>query len=143
MVIRTLRAETYLQQTAKHYKSVEKTSVQIYGQTVLELLQQGWNTALSVQRIQRLLTKEALEGFRELKYADDLVLQGMNDTLTEVERCYRMDVNVDETKVNENLKRTTHIPITDPARSETASECEIFKPFVQHDNKWRNMYTWN
>ena len=59
----------------------------------------------------------------------------MNDTLTEVERCYRMHVNVDETKVNENLKRTTRIPITDPARSETASECEIFKPFVQHDNK--------
>ena len=53
----------------------------------------------------------------------------MNDTLTEVERCYRMDVNVDETKVNENLKRTTRIPITDPARSETASECEILPIF--------------
>jgi hypothetical protein len=63
------------------------------------------------------LTKEALEGFGDLKiggqvihtvkYADDLVLlareekvlQDMVDRLSEIGRCYGMEINVDKTKV--------------------------------------------
>jgi len=63
------------------------------------------------------LTKEALEGLGDLKiggqiihtvkYADDLVLlakeekalQDMIDKLTEIGRCYGMEMNVEKTKV--------------------------------------------
>jgi hypothetical protein len=62
------------------------------------------------------LTKEALEGFGDLKigqiinnvkYADDLVLlakegmvlQDMIDKLIEIGRCYGMEMNVEKTKV--------------------------------------------
>jgi hypothetical protein len=63
------------------------------------------------------LTKEALEGFGDfkiggqiihtVKYADDLVLlakeetvlQDMTDNLTEIGRCYGMEMNVEKTKV--------------------------------------------
>jgi hypothetical protein len=62
------------------------------------------------------LTKEALEGFGDfkiggqiiqtVKYADDLVLlakeekvlQDMIDKLIEIERCYRMEMNVKKQK---------------------------------------------
>ena len=62
------------------------------------------------------LTKEALDGLRDfniggqniqtVKYADDLVLmakeetvlQGMIDKLTEIGRCYGMEMNVEKTK---------------------------------------------
>jgi len=62
------------------------------------------------------LTKEALDGFgnfniegkiiQTVKYADDLVLmskeatvlQGMTDKLTEIGRCYGMEMNVEKTK---------------------------------------------
>jgi hypothetical protein len=63
------------------------------------------------------LTKEALEGFGDfkipgqviytVKYADGLVLlakektvlQGMNDRLSEIGRCYGMEMHVEKTKV--------------------------------------------
>jgi len=62
------------------------------------------------------LTKDSLEGFADfkirqvicnVKYADNLVLldtddavlQGMTKRLTEIGRCYKMDINVDKTKV--------------------------------------------
>ena len=62
------------------------------------------------------LIKEALEGFGgfkirpvifNMKYADDVlllvmeetVLQGMIDRVTEIARCYGMEVNVEESKV--------------------------------------------
>jgi hypothetical protein len=63
------------------------------------------------------LTKEALEGFGDfkigvqvigtVKYADDLVLlamdekvlQGVVDRLSEIGRCYGMEMNVGKTKV--------------------------------------------
>jgi hypothetical protein len=62
------------------------------------------------------LTKEALEGFRDfkigqiintVKYADDLVLltkeemvlQDIIDTLTEIGKCHGMEMNVEKTKV--------------------------------------------
>ena len=62
------------------------------------------------------LTKEALDGLGDfniggqiietVKYADDLVLmakeekvlQGMIDKITEIERCYGMEMNVEKTK---------------------------------------------
>ena len=61
-------------------------------------------------------TKEAFDGFRDfkiggqvirtVKYADELVLlareemllQGMIDKITEIERCYGMEMNVEKTK---------------------------------------------
>jgi hypothetical protein len=63
------------------------------------------------------LTKEALGGygdfktgeqvFRTMKYVDELVLlakeeavlQGMNERLTEIGSCYRMEMNVEKNKV--------------------------------------------
>jgi hypothetical protein len=62
------------------------------------------------------LTTDSLEGFGDfkirqvicnVKYADNLVLldmddavlQGMNERLTEIGRCYEMDINVEKTKV--------------------------------------------
>jgi len=61
------------------------------------------------------LTKDSLEGFGNfkikqvrcnVKYADNLVLldkddavlQGMTERLTEIGRCYKMDINVEKTK---------------------------------------------
>jgi hypothetical protein len=70
-----------------------------------------------LQLIQRVLTKEALEGsgdfkiggqvIRTVKYADDIVLlakeetvlQGMIDRLIEIGRCYGMEMNVEKIKV--------------------------------------------
>ena len=70
------------------------------------------------------LTKEALDGLgvfniggqiiQTVKYADDLVLmakeetvlQGMLDKVTEIGRCYGMEMNVEKTKNNEHFKTT-------------------------------------
>jgi len=90
------------------------------------------------------LNKEALGGygdfktggqvFRTTKYADELVLlakeeavlQGMNERLTEIGRCYAMKMNV-EKYGDESLKAT--IPNTDYGRRKTAGECGIFQVF--------------
>jgi len=88
------------------------------------------------------LTKEALEGFGDfkiggqiihtVKYADDLallakeekVLQDMIDKLIETGRCYRMKMNVEKNKSNENFKTT--IPGKNYDRPKTTRECGLF-----------------
>jgi hypothetical protein len=88
------------------------------------------------------LNKEALEGLGDLKiggqfihtvkYADDLVLlateekvlQDMIDKLTELGRCYGMEMNVEKNKSNENFKTT--IPRKNYHRPKTPGECGIF-----------------
>jgi hypothetical protein len=88
------------------------------------------------------LTKEVLEGFGDfkirsqiihtVKYTDELVLlakeemvlQDMNDKLTETGRCYGMEMNVEKNKSNENLKTTTLSKNYD--RHKTAKESGIF-----------------
>ena len=85
------------------------------------------------------LTKEALEAFGDfkiggqiihtVKYADEFVLlakeekvlQDMIDKLTEIGRCYGMEMNV---KKNENFKTT--IPSKNYDTPKTARECGIF-----------------
>jgi hypothetical protein len=75
------------------------------------------------------LTKEALEGFGDfktgrkiihtVKYADDLVLlakeekvlQGMIDKLTEIGRCYGMEMNVEKIKVMRISRRPWPVKI--------------------------------
>jgi hypothetical protein len=75
------------------------------------------------------LTKEALEGHgnfkigghitHTVKYADDLVLlakeekvlQDMVDKLTEIGRCYGMEINVEETKVMRISRQTIPVKI--------------------------------
>jgi retron-type reverse transcriptase len=87
------------------------------------------------------LTKEALEGFGDFKiggkiihnvnYADDLVLlakeekvlQDMIDKLSEIGRCYGMEMNVEKTS-NENFK--TIIASKNYDRPKTTRECGIF-----------------
>ena len=67
-----------------------------------------------------------------MKYADDLVLmgkeetvlQGMIDKLTEIGRCYGMEMNVEKNKSNENFKTTTHSNNYD--RTKTTGECGMF-----------------
>ena len=67
-----------------------------------------------------------------VKYADDLelmakeetVLQGMIDKLTEIGRCYGMEMNVEKTKSNENFKTT--IPSNNYDRTKTTGECGMF-----------------
>ena len=70
--------------------------------------------AISVQLVQRIPCKEALDGLGDfniggkiiqtVKYVDDLVLtakeetvlQGMIDKLTEIGKCYGMEMNVEK-----------------------------------------------
>ena len=67
-----------------------------------------------------------------MKYADDLVLmakeetvlQGMIDKLTEIGRCYGMEMNVEKNKSNENFKTT--IPSNNYDRPKTTGECGMF-----------------
>ena len=67
-----------------------------------------------------------------MKYADDLVvlateekvLQDMIDKLTEIGRCYGMEMNVEKNKSNENFKTT--IPSKNYDRPKTTRECGIF-----------------
>ena len=67
-----------------------------------------------------------------VKYADDLVLlakeekvlQDMIDKLTEIGRCYGMEMNVEKNKSNENFKTT--IPHNNYDRPKTTRECGIF-----------------
>src|SRR5215475_13295551 len=91
------------------------------------------------------LTMEALEGFGDfkiggkiihtVKYADDLVLlakeekvlQDMIDKLIEIGRCYRMEMNVEKNKSNENFKTT--IPSKNYDRPKTTREYGIFQIF--------------
>ena len=69
---------------------------------------------------------------KTVKYADDLVLmakeetvlQGMIDKLTEIGRCYGMEINVEKNKTNENFKTT--IPSNNYDRPKTTGECGIF-----------------
>ena len=66
-----------------------------------------------------------------VKYADDLVLlakeekvlQDMTDKLTEIGRCYGMEMNV-EKKSNENFQTT--IASKNYDRPKTTGECGIF-----------------
>jgi hypothetical protein len=87
------------------------------------------------------LTKEALEGFGDfkiggqnihtVKYADDLVflakeekvLQDMIDKLTEIGRCYGIEITKKK-KSNKNFKTT--IPSKNHDRPKTTRECGIF-----------------
>ena len=87
------------------------------------------------------LIKETLEGFGDfkiggkiihpVKYADDLVLlakegkvlQDMIDKLTEIGRCYGMEMNVEKTKVMRISKQPFPVE-TD--RPKTSRECGIF-----------------
>jgi hypothetical protein len=70
-----------------------------------------------------------------VKDADDLlllakeetVLQGMIDTLTEIGRCYGMEMNVEKNEGSGTLK--ADIPITDNDRSEATGECGIYQLF--------------
>jgi hypothetical protein len=88
------------------------------------------------------LTKEALEGFGDLKvggqiintvkYADELVLLAeeemmlldMINKLIEIGRCYGMEMNVEKTKVMTISTRTISSKIYD--RPKTTGECELF-----------------
>ena len=89
------------------------------------------------------LAKEALDGLgdfnngrqiiQSVKYADDLVLmakeetvlQGMIDKLTEIGRCYGMEMNVDKNKSNENFKTT--IPSNNYDRPKKLENVEYLK----------------
>jgi len=62
-----------------------------------------------------------------LKYADDVVLLGMIDRLTETGRCYGMEISVDKTKVMSISKAT--IPNIHYDRSKTMGERGIFQLF--------------
>ena len=67
-----------------------------------------------------------------VKYADDLVLlaneekvlQDMIDKLTEIGRCYGMEMNVGKKQSNENFKTT--IASKNYRRPKTTGECGIF-----------------
>jgi len=82
------------------------------------------------------LTKEALQEFGDIKIghiistvknADDVVLLGMIDKLTETRRCYGMEINVNRTKVISISKAT--IPNIHYDGSKTMGECGIFQLF--------------
>jgi hypothetical protein len=82
------------------------------------------------------LTKEALQGFGDIKIghtvctvknADDIVLMGMTDRLTETGRCYGMEINVDKTKVMSISKATISNIHYDS--SKTMGECGTFQLF--------------
>jgi len=79
------------------------------------------------------ITTEALQGFGDIKIehiictvknADDIVLLGMIDRLTETGRFYGMEINVDTTKVM-SISKTTN-PNIHYDRSKTMGECGIF-----------------
>jgi len=67
-----------------------------------------------------------------VKYADELVLmakeetvlQGMIGKLTEIGRCYGMEINVEKNKSNENFKAT--ILSNNYDRPKTTGECGMF-----------------
>jgi len=88
------------------------------------------------------LTKEALEGLEDfkigrqiihtVKYADDLVLlakeenvlQDIIDKLTEIGRCYGMEMNVEKTKVMRISRQP--LPVKIITDQKTAGKCGIF-----------------
>jgi hypothetical protein len=88
------------------------------------------------------LTTEALDGLGDFniggkiiqtaKYTDDLVLmvkeeivlQGMIDKLTDIGRCYGMEINVEKKESHENFKTTIHSNNYD--RPKTTQECGMF-----------------
>jgi hypothetical protein len=67
-----------------------------------------------------------------VKYADKLlllakeekVLQDMNDELLEIGSRYRMEMNVEKNKSNENFKTT--FPSKNYGRPKTTKECGMF-----------------
>jgi hypothetical protein len=59
-----------------------------------------------------------------LEYKEEKVLQDMTDKLTEIGRCYGMEMNVEKNKSNENFKTT--IPSENYGRPKTTRECGIF-----------------
>ena len=67
-----------------------------------------------------------------MKYADDLVLmakeetvlQGMIDKITEIGRCYGMEMNVEKTKVMRISRQPS--PVTIMIRPKTTGECGMF-----------------
>ena len=89
------------------------------------------------------LTKEALDGLGDfntggqiiqtVKYADDLVLlakeetvlQGMNDKLTEIGRCYGMEKSVEKTKVMRISRQPS--PVTIMIDQKQLENVECFK----------------
>ena len=117
------------------------------GETRSVQIERGVRQGCSLSQIlfnlhSELLTKEALDGLGDfkiggkiiqaVKYADDLVLmakeetvlQGMTDKLTEIGRCYGMEMNVVKNKSNENFKTT--IPSNNYDRTKTTGEYGIF-----------------
>jgi hypothetical protein len=81
-------------------------------------------------------TLEWFRGFRlgeevilTVKYADELMLllHGMIDRLMKIRRYHGIEMNVEKTQDNQNLKGT--VSITEYDRSETTGECGIFQPF--------------
>ena len=90
------------------------------------------------------LTKEGLEGSGDLKIAqvirtvkysqcellallakEERVPQDMTDGLTEIERCYRMEMNVEKARV----MRISLQPRTDYERSKTTGKCGLYQLF--------------
>ena len=67
-----------------------------------------------------------------MKYADEIVLmakeetvlQGMIDKLTEIGRCYGMEMNVEKTKVMRISRQTS--PVTIMIDQKTTGECGMF-----------------
>ena len=96
----------------------------------------------SVQLYSEYLASEALDGLGDfhiggqiiqtVKYADDLVLmakeetvlQGMTDKLTEIGRCYGMEMNVEKTKVMRISRQP--LPSNNYDRPKTIGECGMF-----------------
>ena len=55
---------------------------------------------------------------------EEQVLQGMIDKLIEIGSCYGMEMNVEKSKSNENLKAI--IPSNSYDRPQTTGECGMF-----------------
>jgi len=56
-----------------------------------------------------------------------MVLQDVVDRLVEIGRCYRMEMNVEKTKVMRILRQTS--PLQDYDRSKTTGKCGMFQLF--------------
>jgi len=55
---------------------------------------------------------------------EETMIQGMFDKLTDIGRCYGMEMNVEKNKINENFKTT--IPSNNYDRPKTTGECGMF-----------------
>jgi hypothetical protein len=58
---------------------------------------------------------------------EEMVLQDMVDRLVEIGRCYRMEMNVEKTKVMRISRQTS--AVQDYDRSKTTGKCGIFQLF--------------